>query len=595
MRISPKDGFAALSLVAMVFLVYWQTGEYGLVNLDDYEYLVRSKAITGGFSAGGVAWAWKTVEHSIWMPLTWMSYMFDFTAFGPDCWGAMHLHSTAIHAINAILVYLVLRLVLPENEHGVALLAFAGAAFWAWHPLRVESVAWLSSRKDVLSFMFESVAVVCWIMTGRRKELDGRFALLYMLSIGAFGIGALAKPSVMTFPILVGALDVFIFRRLRPKCYILPGIMMLVIAIEASVAQTAGGATKDLSSVPLWARLLNAMSAYGVYLTNTVWPADLAPQCMSRYPGLPRALGCGVILSAAAAGYLGWRGWKIWQKRENPLKERLPPDYFAAGLIWFSLGIAPFLGIANFGYHAFCDRFTYIPAVGLSLILLAWIGNRRRLGGGLLTLVVALMMSYLSHGQCGIWESDRKVWSKTLAVDGDRNAIAHQGLGLASFEFEHDLKAACREFKKVRELREGIYFLCAQQHIYSLCELGKTEEAEDVLLWYKRAMVKYRQANQRVDQTIYGSFELPVRLSNFEHSQIAVALCDPKQRNWAREEIEKRVEQTDMTPSLAYLMYRYGVVTENNRLKDIALEELRRAEKFDSVQYRFLTPKVKQQ
>lgn len=168
------DAIVAIVLLLLAFAVYSQSAGFGIINIDDYEYLVRSKAITSGFSLAGLSWSFNSLEHAMWTPLTWISYMFDFSLFGQDCWGAMHIHNAVLHAINAALLFFLLKLLLVTTSESAiksTLIAALGAAIWALHPLRVESVAWLSSRKDVLSLMFELAAMICWISANTKKKL----------------------------------------------------------------------------------------------------------------------------------------------------------------------------------------------------------------------------------------------------------------------------------------------------------------------------------------------------------------------------------------------------------------------------------------
>lgn len=597
---------AALLLILAVFAIYSQTARFGLINCDDYEYLVRSTAILPGFSSSGMDWAWgsRSLEHAIWMPLTWMSYMLDFTLWGDAPWGVMHLHGVVLHALNAVLVFLLLRLLLKRiGGERPTVLSFAVAALWALHPLRVESVAWLASRKDVLSLAFELGAMIFWVKSLAHRSDSGRFCALYGLSLLFFGLGALAKPSVMTFPVLQLCVDVFVLRRIRPKMYIVPGILTVIIAIEAAYAQSVGGATGDLGQIPLFWRILNAMSAYGVYLVNTVCPTALAPQCMSRFPELPRGILLGSVLSLSAAGYAAVRLLRLWLARtsvfarqpEDPMGEWTmagEASLVFAGLLWFSLGIGPMLGIANFGYHAYCDRFTYIPAIGLSLVVLGLVRRGGRFGVPLLALG-AVALASLSVRQVGFWRSEKSLWTQTLAVDGERNAVARIGLGIAAFELEHDLETCCAELKRVREINEGPYWNCVQVHVYALCELGRLEEANEALDWFRRAHQAYSASHTRIEQTPMGPMEVPMRLTNFTDAEIAVAICDEKRRAWAEREIANRYDTSTMTPSLAYLMFRFAEVTKNDKLRETARKELAACEKTDFLQFRYLTQKEK--
>lgn len=597
---------AAALLGLGVLAVYFQTGSFGLINCDDYEYLVRSTAVTGGCSREGWKWAWggQSLEHAIWMPLTWVSYMLDFTLFGNGGWGAMHLHSVALHALNSLLLFALFLILLNRTgqKHPVAF-AFLAALFWALHPLRVESVAWLASRKDVLSLSCELGAMICWVASLSHRSDSGRFCLLYISSMTLFCLGALAKPSVMTFPILQLCLDVFILKRVRPRMYIVPCILMILIGIEAAYAQAAGGATGDLGQVPLFWRILNAMSSYGIYLVNSILPISLAPQCMIRFPELPRGLFAGLLFSLVAAGYACYRLIRLWLTRRTLFKQSSgvemaewtasgDPDWFLAGLLWFSLGIGPMLGIASFGYHAYCDRFTYIPAIGLSLILIS-VARRFNATGKYVFLCVVLAMGLLAYRQVGFWQSERALWTQTIAVDGESNAVARIGLGIAAFEIDHDLDVCCAELQRVREINEGTYWNCVQVHIYALCELGRMEEAEGALSWFRQAHDAYAASHMRIQETPIGPVEVPVRLTNFTDAEIAVAICDEMKRPWAEREIASRCASSRMTPSLAYLMYRLAIVTNNDKLRRKALDELSLCAKTDFLQFRYLTQKEK--
>lgn len=599
--IRTKHILSAVFLFAAVFGIYAGTAAFGLVNIDDYEYLVRSKAIAGGLSAEGLDWCFRSVEHAIWMPLTWISYMIDFSLFGSSCWGEMHLHSAFLHALNSLLLAVFLASLLRRGGIGdgkAVWIALAAAGFWAFHPLRVESVAWLSSRKDVLSFTFELLAFICWTGATKHNAGDVRFHGKYLMSLLFFGLGAMAKPSVMTFPVLQACVDMFICRRMRFWMYIIPGLMMLATGIEASVVQAAGGATADLGGVPLFARILNAMSAFGIYVTNTFFPAGLAPQCMSRYPELPKNILPGIVICGVSAAYLARKSATIWGRRAelfrkagtggDPCVEYAGgTEWFLAGFAWFVAGIGPFLGIANFGYHAFADRFTYIPAVGL---LLAAVPVFLRFGRAALVAAAVLLPALwvLSWRQSEIWKDDHSVWAQTLKVDGERNVAAHGGLGLAAFEFGHDIDACCRELARVRELNEGAYWNFVQVHVFALCEAGRLDEAEEALRWYRKAMSAYSRANSREEKTPFGTRRIETRLDNLDYAEIAYDICTAKDRKSLAGRISGLVAKSGMTPSAAYLIYRLGEAESDRKLKKAALEELDRAVKTDFLQFRYL-------
>lgn len=596
---------AAVIVVLGVFAVYWQTAGHGLIILDDYDYVVQEPEILGGLTARGLVWCWRSVGHAIWMPLTWISYMVDVSAgWG---YGGMHLHSVAIHAVNGVLVFAILGALLSVNGIGGRTgcsLALAGALLWALHPLRVESVAWIASRKDVLSFLFESGAVVCWIAAGRREIRSGAFVASYCLSLALFALGALAKPSVMTFPLLMLAVDTLVVRRVRPWAYILPGLMAAAIGLEASFAQAVGGATSELGGVPLAARLVNAMSAFGIYVTNTLAPFDLAVQCIVRHPGPPRALATGVVLSFGVAAFSLFRLSRLWRDRKTCFARideggavvyafRGTPDFVLAGLLWFCIGLGPVLGIANFGYHAFADRFTYIPSVGLVMIAM---GLVTRLARGRLTIAAVVLLALaaplgaMAERQVRLWGDETDLWRQTLRVDGDGNFLAHVHLALAAFEFAHDVELADSEFRRVRELHEGLYADFAQTHVFALCERGLLKEADETLGWWEGRL----KARQHALEMTNGGMPTQGGASgmlNVHYAQVARLMCDTATRDGAKRLLAALIERYGETPVTAYLHYRLGVVIGDESLRKRGMEELRRIRPTDFLQFRYLNRK----
>ena len=195
----------ALVVFLLAVLPFARTADYGLVNCDDYEYVTVENApfVSGGVSWAGVKYAARDLSHGIWMPLTWASYMFDFSLFSGRP-GAMHLHSVALHGVNSALVFLLLWMMMRGRGGGLFWGALC-AVLWSIHPLRVESVAWVASRKDVLSFLFELLALICWVR-GNGERGARRFAVA---SLAFFVLATMAKPSAMTFPLLALLLDFF--------------------------------------------------------------------------------------------------------------------------------------------------------------------------------------------------------------------------------------------------------------------------------------------------------------------------------------------------------------------------------------------------
>ena len=476
---------------------------FELTNLDDYPYLV-TRPLTE---------IWDNYE-SIWMPLTRLTYLADSLVWG-DWWGGFHLTNLAFHAANAVLVWLILRKIariLGAEEEWVPLMA---ALVWAVHPLRCESVILLSSRKDVVSLFFELLAIGLWVEAGT-AGMTVRGVVRYWLAIGCFLLGACCKPSVMTFPVLCFLIDAFIRREVRPFRYFVPVVLMFALGGFAAWQQSSGGATQDMFGMPLWGRVLNAAAAFGIYVRNELWPSDLAVQCIKIWPKWPRFWLPGLVISGVWGWWLWRRGWSFWDRRGELVSVAArwtdgTPVSFAssapaapvfAGLAWFAIAVAPMLGIASFGYHAFADRFTYIPAIGLSIALVGLCSNteaQRHREGGLVVKSLCLCASVFIVVALGVrtwfqvqyWENDAKLYQHTLEVDGDGNTCAHGVLASYNWEITHDLEKSVAAFEKVE--RQNLFFIheTFQFYLFALLELERPERMGEILKAYEASIVKW--------------------------------------------------------------------------------------------------------
>lgn len=472
---------ACLALIVLSTVCFLRCWDYGLINLDDYSYLTVRPYVSTWQGWSSVRDFLTNTGDGVWMPLTWFSYAFDFLVFG-NWFGGFHLHSVAIHCLNACLVWHFLRLVFRERKD-LGGLCLVGALVWAVHPLRCESVVFLASRKDVLSFFWEILALICWVRGGTRNTV---------LSSAFFVAGSLCKPSVMTFPVLCLLVDAFVIRRVRMLRYVFPVAYMLFLGGLASWLQASGGATVQFAQEPLWGRLLGACAGFGIYLRNFVWPQWLAPQCLNVWPKLPRFLLPGLVISAVYGLCLFRKALVYWEsRRELVAVERLdgipvafeskaPADLPFVGAAWFAIAVAPMLGISNFGYHAFADRFTYIPAVGLSILVVIALGwAAKRVGKTpvlVLSSVAVLSLMGATWWQTGFWENDYRLFSRTLEVDGDSNAFAHSNLGYYHFECHHDLTNAVAEYEAAMEIDISYVINGFPIYMIALGELGRDDE-----------------------------------------------------------------------------------------------------------------------
>ncbi len=415
------------ALLALVALVYRQVAEFGFVNFDDPRYVTQNPIVKAGLTWRGVVWAFSGVHVSNWHPLTWLSLMLDVEAFGVDP-SAMHLVNVALHAANTALLFLVLQAATNRPWR----CAFVAALF-AVHPLHVESVAWISERKDVLSTLFWLLAMGAWLRWVRAPSAPRKIAVAL-----AMALGALSKPMVVTLPVTLLLLDVWPLRRLDPEGLTPARLWPLVrekwalFAVSAVtgvltlVAQQEGGSVASSQAVALPARLGNAILAYGQYLLQTIWPTALA--VVYPHPALtPSGLPWGaVFLSALVLAIV--TAIVVWQWRARP--------YLAFGWAWYVVTLAPVIGLVQVGLQGRADRYTYVPLIGV-FVAVTWMAadlvgarlwGRTVLGAAAAGSVAAA--SILAFRQVATWQDSFRLFNHALEVTSE-NGLAWRNLGTA--------------------------------------------------------------------------------------------------------------------------------------------------------------------
>ena len=408
--------FGAVILVALTLVAYAQVRHFDFVNYDDNDYVYENAVVQEGLTGDGVAWAFTTGTLSNWHPVTWLSYMVDVQWFGVDP-GAMHIVNVVFHLLNALLV-----LVLLWRLTGAVVPALLTAALFALHPLHVESVAWISERKDVLSTFFGLLALGAYGWYTKRPSM-GRNAIVALL----LGLGLMAKPMLVTWPFVFLLLDYWPLRRPLRVSLILEKwphfVLIAASSVATYVAQQAGGAMRTTEAVPWVVRVQNAVMAYGVYLKKVVWPNDLGvfyPYPRTAYPTAWIVATAALLVVITVAVLL--------------LRKGRP--YLPVGWLWFLGTLVPVIGLIQVGDQAYADRYTYIPLIGLFLAL-AWVlwdlaRSRRalRIAGAIAGVAVVGALTYATHVQAGYWRDSISLYTHTLAVSPD-NSTVHYNLGSA--------------------------------------------------------------------------------------------------------------------------------------------------------------------
>lgn len=372
MNLSPARRALLLSLLlgGSVFAVFLPTLRFDLIDLDDLSYISGNPLVMEGFAPARVAAAFTTFQQGTYAPLLWLSYGLDAALLNasPTAPGGFHFTNAALHGLNSILLFFLLHSACRKPWR-----AFVLAALWAVHPLRVESVAWVAERKDVLAGFFGLLCAGAYVLAWRRRS-SGRSRLSWTLAaLVALALGLLVKPSLVPMPGALLLLDFWPLRRaepaVRPMLRALPRLIaekipyVALAALAAHVATAAHRTIHGLTEVPLAIRLSTAPVHYVFYLWKTIVPRHLAPLYPDLSPSLAAAGIAGLFLLALTVG-----AWRARNRR---------PEWLVGWLIFVGF-LLPAIGLVRFGVQSVADRFTYLPAMGLSVALLpAWTADRQ--------------------------------------------------------------------------------------------------------------------------------------------------------------------------------------------------------------------------
>ncbi len=424
-----KSFVTALALFAGTFLLYLPARANGFVDYDDGSYITKNPEVLAGMTRDGLRWALAEFHSANWHPLTWLSHMLDVELFGLDA-GRHHLMNAGLHALNAALLFLFLAAATRGFWPSVAV-----AVLFAAHPLRVESVAWASERKDVLSSAFFFAALLAYTSYVKRRG-----ALRYVLVAGLFGLGLLAKPMLVTLPLLLLLLDLWPFGRWQREPWrrlALEKAPLVLLALASALvtiaAQQAGEALRTFEALPLATRVANAFLAYAAYVARSVWPRSLA--IFYPHPGLvyddytPWSL----LTCAAALAIVAVSGLAVLHAKRRP--------WFFVGWFWYLIMALPVIGILQVGAQWMADRYAYLPTIGLYLAVVFGIARlfptpRGQAFLGFAGVVLAALFARGTLKQLAIWKNTRTLFEHALAVT-ERNYVAHMNLGILEHHEGH--------------------------------------------------------------------------------------------------------------------------------------------------------------
>ncbi len=411
-----------VGLASLTWGVFSQTLSYDFVNYDDPTYVYQNSRIISGFTLPNVVWAFTHVHAQNWHPLTTITHMLDCQFHGLKA-GWHHFTNVLLHIIAVVLLFLALQRMTDELWRS----AFVAAVF-AVHPLHVESVAWVAERKDVLSAVFFMLTLLAYFRYARAPS-TGRYVIVAL----SFALGLLSKPMLVTLPFVLVLLDYWPLGRMNSKQSsatrqllqaIIEKIPLILLCLISSVVtflaqREAIGWTEQL---PVLERLNNAIMTYVVYISQMLWPQNLAvfyPHPENRLPIWE--------ISLALIALVGFTALTIILRKKAP--------YLITGWLWYLGMLVPVIGLVQVGWQGHADRYTYLPQIGLYIaftwaisdLTVSW--RFQRITLGVVTGLLLTVLSWRTWLQTSYWRDSETLFTHALAVTG-KNDVALNNLGI---------------------------------------------------------------------------------------------------------------------------------------------------------------------
>lgn len=433
----------SLALIAVNLLIYAQSWNYGFLLYDDPSYVSENLEVSHGLTWQGISWAFTTGHSANWHPLTWLSHMLDVQLYGMHA-GYHHLTNLLLHVTNSLVLFWILC-----RATGLWGRSAAVAFLFAAHPMHVESVAWIAERKDVLSTLLWMLALWAYINYARRPLPRRRAAVILF-----FALGLMAKPMLVTLPLILLLLDIWPLRRVSLEAgqsriwrqLVREKIPLFALSVASSIitviAQWKGGTVQGMENLTLSWRTANAVVSYAAYIGKMLWPRDL----IAYYPYEPLS-GWLVAISIIVLILISFL----------ILRDAKSHPCLLVGWLWYLCTLLPVIGLIQVGAQARADRYTYIPFIGL-FMMLAWgipgvfEGLRRRVRiMGAITAIVVCISTVAAREQAKYWMDDVALWRHALQSTPE-NYFAHTSLGIA-LAARGESAAAIAQYEETLRLR----------------------------------------------------------------------------------------------------------------------------------------------
>jgi tetratricopeptide (TPR) repeat protein len=404
-----------IALAALTWLVFGQTLWHDFINYDDPRYVYENTKITDGLRISGIAWAFTHIHSMNWHPLTTISHMLDCQVYGLRA-GWHHFTNVLLHTIAAILLFTAL-----ERMTGAFWRSAFVAAVFAIHPLRVESVAWIAERKDVLSGVFFMLTLLAYLYYARLPRITRYLVVAFVLACGL-----MSKPMLVTLPFVLLLLDYWPLDRIKGQVWkrILEKIPLIALSAASSIATFLAqkGAVGWTEELPIMERINNAVVSYVLYIWQMLWPVNLAvfyphPENRLRLWEIISSLLLLICVTAVA----------ITLRKQRP--------YLITGWLWYLGMLVPVIGLVQVGWQGRADRYTYLPQIGL-YIALTWVvadlthlGRHRRTILSATGLLIIVLLSWRAWVQTAYWRDSETLFNHALAVTAN-NDVAENNLGI---------------------------------------------------------------------------------------------------------------------------------------------------------------------
>jgi len=463
-------------LAISTLAIYCEVRKCEFVNYDDEEYVSKNEYVGAGLTADSIRWAFTSTDFSNWHPLTWLSHMLDSELFGLNG-GMHHVISLIFHIANALLLFAVLK----QMAGALWPSAFVAAAF-ALHPLHVESVAWVSERKDVLSTFF-------WILTMGSYHIYVRRAgaRWYLLTLAVFATGLMAKPMLVTLPFVLLLLDYWPLGRFANSKFsrrrifgrlVLEKVPFFALSVVSSAitffVQQGGGAVNRIETIGPLYRIANAFISYMTYIVKMIWPSGLAVFYPHRFAAVPiwQALVSTLLLLTISVCV-------IYLARKK--------KYLLTGWLWYLGTLVPVIGLVQVGSQAMADRYSYVPLMGL-FIMIGWgfadlsrKWRHKKIIVGVSAAAVLAALAVCTRLQVRHWHDSISLYEHAIEVTDD-NFVAYAGLGAALCD-ENRLDEG------IRNLTRALQIMPKHHNAYCNMALAMSRKGK-----FSEAVECYRQA-----------------------------------------------------------------------------------------------------